>query len=74
MFLSLVHISYLHNKSQFLNLNNQKIAPIVIVTALVDRIEVKKRNMQIDKDLKISGFTSWVGKTSSETTMRLEQV
>ncbi len=69
-----MHISYLHNKSQFLNLNNQQVAPIVIVTALVDKIEVKKQLISIDKDLKISGFTSWVGKSSLETTMRLEQV
>lgn len=67
-------MSYLHNKSQCLTLNNQSVAPIVIVTALVDRIEVKQRKIAIDKDLKITGFTSWVGRTSSETTMKLEQV
>jgi hypothetical protein len=46
----------------------------VIVTALVDRILVKDDKLSIDKDLKISGFTSWVGTTSSEVTMKIEQV
>jgi acyl-coenzyme A thioesterase 9 len=34
-----VHISYLHNKSQRVTLNGFSLSPIVIVTALVDRIE-----------------------------------
>ena len=66
-------LNYINNNVELSTLNNQSIAPIVIVTALVDRIEVKKQEIAIDKDLKISGYTSWVGKSSSETTMKLEQ-
>lgn len=67
-----VHIAYLHNKSQNLNLNGQTLSPIVIVTALVDRIEVTKPDIPVNKNVKLSGFTSWVGKSSSEVTMKLE--
>lgn len=68
-----VHISYLHNKSQNIVLNGREVSPIVIVTALVDRIEVKDTAIHVDKNIKLSGFTSWVGKSSSEITMKLEQ-
>lgn len=68
-----VHISYLHNQSQVIDVNGLKISPIVIVTGLVDKIVVKNGRISIDKDLKLSGFTSWVGTTSSEITMRVEQ-
>ena len=68
-----VHISYLHNASQNITLNGHTLSPIVIVTALVDRIEVRNTKMAVDKNLKISGFTSWVGRSSSEVTMKLEQ-
>jgi acyl-coenzyme A thioesterase 9 len=69
-----VHISYLHNKSQRVTLNGFSLSPIVIVTALVDRIEVNS-DIKIDsnRNIKLSGFTSWVGRTSSEATMKVEQ-
>ena len=54
--------------------NDKHYTPIVIVTALVDRILINDDKLSIDKDLKISGFTSWVGTTSSEVTMKIEQV
>jgi hypothetical protein len=57
-----------------MKIGNRLVSPIVIVTALVDQIAVKTNDIKIDKNLKISGFTSWVGKTSAETTMKLEQV
>lgn len=68
-----VHVAYLHNKSQNISLNGHTLSPIVIVTALVDRIEVSTTKMAVDKNLKLSGFTSWVGRSSSEITMRVEQ-
>lgn len=68
-----VHISYLHNRSQNVIIKNQEISPIVIVTALVDRIEVRDMKIDMNKNIKLSGFTSWVGKSSSEITMKLEQ-
>jgi acyl-coenzyme A thioesterase 9 len=68
-----VHISYLHNKSQNININGHTLSPIVIVTALVDRIEFLDFKIEADKNIKLSGYTSWVGKSSSEVTMKLEQ-
>lgn len=68
-----VHISYLHNKSQNIILNGRQVSPIVIVTALVDRIEINEGAIKIDKNIKLSGFTTWVGKSSAEVTMQLEQ-
>jgi acyl-coenzyme A thioesterase 9 len=71
---SSVHIAYLHNKSQSVQINGHSLSPIVIVTALVDRIEINSGiKMEMDKNIKLSGFTSWVGKSSSEVTMKLEQ-
>ena len=68
-----MHIAYLHNQSQSVAVNGQAISPIAIVTALVDRIEVANRHIFVDKDIKLSGFTSWVGKTSCEVSMKMEQ-
>lgn len=68
-----VHISYLHN-TQKINVNGATISPIVIVTASVDQIKVNHvSNLSVDKNIKLSGFTSWVGKSSAEITMKLEQ-
>ena len=68
-----VYISYLHNKSQNITLNGREVSPIVIVTALVDKIEIKDGSIHVDKNIKLNGFTTWVGKSSSEVTMQLEQ-
>ena len=69
-----VHICYLHNKSQNVQINGHTLTPIVIVTALVDRIEVKSDvKIEMNKNIKLSGFTSWVGKSSAEITMKVEQ-
>lgn len=68
-----VHISYLHNLSQNIMVKNHSVSPIVIVTALVDRIHVINNDISIDKNIKMSGFTSWVGKSSAEISMKLEQ-
>ncbi len=68
-----VHISYLHNISQSIDINGHMISPIVIVTALVDRIEVLNNKMDPNKNIKLSGFTSWVGSSSAEISMKVEQ-
>lgn len=69
-----VHISYLHNKTQNINVNGHSLSPIVIVTASVDKIVVNNTlKLDVNKNIKLSGFTCWVGKTSSEVTMKLEQ-
>ena len=49
-------------------------SPLAIVTALVDRIEVNHEiNIDINRNIKLGGFTSWVGKSSCEVTMKVEQ-
>lgn len=69
-----VHISYLHNKTQNIHVNGSLLSPIVIVTASVDQIKVNENSkLEMDKNIKLSGFTSWVGKSSAEITMKLEQ-
>jgi acyl-CoA hydrolase len=64
----------LHNKSQNVLINNHEVSPLAIVTALVDRIEVNHEiNIDINRNIKLGGFTSWVGKSSCEVTMKVEQ-
>ncbi len=48
------------------------ISPIAPVTALVDRIDVNLNFKPITNNLKLSGFISWVGKHSSEITMKAD--
>lgn len=69
----LVHISYLHNKSQNVNVNGSMVSPIVIVTGSVDQIKINNYPTDMSKNVKLSGFTSWVGRTSCEVTMKIEQ-
>ena len=56
-----------------MEINGHRISPIVIVTGLVDRIQLNDYKMCMNKNIKLSGFTSWVGKSSSEITMKVEQ-
>ncbi|XP_013783614.1 acyl-coenzyme A thioesterase 9, mitochondrial-like isoform X1 [Limulus polyphemus] len=49
-------------------------APLSIVTALVDKISLSGHTIYPDEDIKMSGHVSWVGKTSLETSMQLEQM
>ena len=56
-----------------MEINGHHISPIVIVTGLVDRIQLNDYKMCMNKNIKLSGFTSWVGKSSSEITMKVEQ-
>lgn len=49
------------------------ISPIVIVTGSVDQIRITDYNTDMNKNVKLSGFTSWVGRTSCEVTMKIEQ-
>lgn len=68
-----VHIAYLHNKSQKTNVNGILVSPIVIVTGSVDQIKINQYTTDMSKNIKLSGFTSWVGRTSCEVTMKIEQ-
>jgi acyl-CoA hydrolase len=68
----LVHIAYKHNASQLIKSIN--VHPLAIVTAAVDRIEVAISHMDIDRDVRLSGFASYVGKSSMEVTLKIGQV
>lgn len=68
-----VHISYLHNKSQNTEVNGHMVSPIVIVTAAVDQIKITENIAIMDRNIKLSGFCSWVGRSSNEVTMKIEQ-
>lgn len=69
----LVHIAYQHNKSQCVEVNGNPVSPIVIVTGSVDNIKISDYKAGFNSNIKMSGFTSWVGTTSCEVTMKMEQ-
>lgn len=48
-------------------------SPFSIVTALVDRIDVKMK-IPSDQDIKLMGHVTWVGKSSVEATLELWQL
>ncbi|CAF3731041.1 unnamed protein product [Adineta steineri] len=66
-----VHIAYKHNAPQIIQSIN--VHPLAIVTAAVDRIEVAVPHMDIDRDVRLSGFTSFVGKSSMEVILTIDQ-
>ncbi|XP_023335369.1 acyl-coenzyme A thioesterase 9, mitochondrial isoform X2 [Eurytemora carolleeae] len=47
-------------------------SPFSIVTALVDKIDFKGK-IHSDSDIRMSGHVTWVGKSSAESTLYLEQ-
>uniref|UniRef100_A0A8C8VDS4 Acyl-CoA thioesterase 9 n=1 Tax=Pelusios castaneus TaxID=367368 RepID=A0A8C8VDS4_9SAUR len=49
-------------------------SPLSIVTALVDKIDLCKKVIYPDCDIKFTGNVSWVGKTSMEVKMHMLQV
>ncbi|XP_030838109.1 acyl-coenzyme A thioesterase 9, mitochondrial-like [Strongylocentrotus purpuratus] len=51
-----------------------EVSPLVIVTGLVDRIDMSTIDIIPDKDLRLTGHVTWVGKTSIEVTINLEQM
>ncbi|XP_072034992.1 acyl-coenzyme A thioesterase 9, mitochondrial-like isoform X2 [Amphiura filiformis] len=63
-----VWISYQHNNRDELK------SPLVIVTALVDRIDLHEGTICADSDIKMTGHVTWAGKTSMEVTMKLKQL
>lgn len=46
--------------------------PILLVTASVDRM-VMKKPIQVDTDLKIAGAVTWVGRSSMEIQLEVIQ-
>ncbi|XP_058147980.1 acyl-coenzyme A thioesterase 9, mitochondrial isoform X2 [Dasypus novemcinctus] len=64
-----VLICYTHTK-----IPSSKMSPLSIVTALVDKIDMCKKNISPEQDIKLSGHVSWVGKTSMEVKMQIFQL
>nr|KAF6434917.1 acyl-CoA thioesterase 9 [Rousettus aegyptiacus] len=64
-----VLICYTHTK-----IHSTKMSPLSIVTALVDRIDMCKKNLSPEQDIKFSGHVSWVGKTSMEVKIKMFQL
>ncbi|XP_057575247.1 acyl-coenzyme A thioesterase 9, mitochondrial isoform X3 [Hippopotamus amphibius kiboko] len=64
-----VLICYMHNK-----IHSTKMSPLSIVTALVDKIDMCKKSLSPEQDIKFSGHVSWVGKTSMEVKMHMFQL
>lgn len=64
-----VLICYKHNKIQ-----SAKMSPLSIVTALVDKIDMCKKSLSPEQDIKFSGHVSWTGKTSMEVKMQMFQL
>ena len=48
-------------------------APFSLVTACVDRIDLKETLVHGNEDIKLKGFVSWAGKTSLEITIFIDQ-
>ncbi|XP_063063447.1 acyl-CoA thioesterase 9, tandem duplicate 1 isoform X2 [Engraulis encrasicolus] len=63
-----VLISYSHAWNKELNRS-----PLSIVTALVDKIDMRKNIIYPDCDIKFTGNVTWVGKTSIEAKMHMSQ-
>lgn len=63
-----VLISYSHTYNPEL-----KRSPLSIVTALVDKIDMRHHVIYPDCDIKFSGHVTWVGKTSIEAKMHMSQ-
>ncbi|XP_075052683.1 acyl-coenzyme A thioesterase 9, mitochondrial isoform X2 [Mixophyes fleayi] len=64
-----VLICYTHAKSESL-----RTSPLSIVTALVDKIDLRQQLISPDCDIKLTGHVSWVGKTSMEVKMHMLQL
>uniref|UniRef100_A0A8C3B020 Acyl-CoA thioesterase 9, tandem duplicate 2 n=1 Tax=Cyclopterus lumpus TaxID=8103 RepID=A0A8C3B020_CYCLU len=65
---SSVLISYSHTYNLAL-----KRSPLSIVTALVDKIDMRQHTIYPDCDIKFTGHVTWVGKTSIEAKMHVSQ-
>uniref|UniRef100_A0A5F8H2H5 Acyl-CoA thioesterase 9 n=1 Tax=Monodelphis domestica TaxID=13616 RepID=A0A5F8H2H5_MONDO len=64
-----VLVCYTHTK-----IESVKMSPYTIVTALVDKIDLRKRDISPECDIHFNGYVSWVGKTSMEVKMHMYQL
>ncbi|XP_018616839.1 acyl-coenzyme A thioesterase 9, mitochondrial isoform X2 [Scleropages formosus] len=63
-----VLICYSHTRNKALQRS-----PLSIVTALVDKIDMRKNIIYPDCDIKFTGHVTWVGKTSIEAKIHMSQ-
>ena len=66
-----VHLVFKHTLIPDLPKDSMQ-SPFSIVTALVDRIFVHGK-LEMDQDIRMSGHVTWVGRSSAESTLILEQ-
>uniref|UniRef100_A0A8D0AVP2 Acyl-CoA thioesterase 9, tandem duplicate 1 n=1 Tax=Sander lucioperca TaxID=283035 RepID=A0A8D0AVP2_SANLU len=59
-------------REKYLTFHNTK-SPLSIVTALVDKIDMRQHVIYPDCDIKFTGHVTWVGKTSIEAKMHMSQ-
>ncbi|XP_004710048.2 acyl-coenzyme A thioesterase 9, mitochondrial [Echinops telfairi] len=64
-----VLVCYTHSKVE-----EAHTSPLSIVTALVDKIDLCKKSISPEQDIKFTGHVSWVGKTSMEVKMQMLQL
>ncbi|KAK7483194.1 hypothetical protein BaRGS_00025598 [Batillaria attramentaria] len=64
-------ICYTHNQDP--SMGEKQKSPLSTVTALVDRIDLHDTTLSPYQDLKMCGQVTWVGKSSMEVTMTVEQ-
>ena len=48
-------------------------SPMGIVTGMVDRIDIETRDISVEKDIRLRGLVTWVGQSSAETLLLMEQ-
>ncbi|KAL7727905.1 hypothetical protein ACLKA6_019468 [Drosophila palustris] len=64
-----------HRHINILDLPKDVWLPYTFVTLLVDRVDFSNiDNIQVDKDIELSGFISWTGNTSMEATIYTRQL
>jgi acyl-coenzyme A thioesterase 9 len=68
-----VWLAFRHNQELGKEMGKPAHHPMLIVTASVDKIEMKNKVIRHDLDIIMSGNITWVGKSSLEATMRLQQ-
>ncbi|XP_032787008.1 acyl-coenzyme A thioesterase 9, mitochondrial isoform X1 [Daphnia magna] len=54
--------------------SNVSISPYSIVTACVDQIDISHVPLRHDADIRLRGHVTWVGKSSLEATMEVDQI
>ncbi|TKR73371.1 hypothetical protein L596_020687 [Steinernema carpocapsae] len=67
-------IAYKHNQAASISMDALAHEPMCIVTACVDKIDFHSKTITLDQDIEMHGHVSWVGRSSMEITMKLQQM